>query len=756
MSLRGIKINLRFFRRAEAASKRGDWMKINIFRLIVILLAFMAVLSCSTTRVLCEGEYRLAKNKVDVTNDRKFSESEITSYLKQQPNSAFIFGWSPSLSIYNWQTGKGRGWDRFVQKIGTAPVIYDSTLVESSIDNVTKHLEYLGYYDSRVTSGVKLKTGRKKAKVTYSVELGKQYPISSIEYVLPDGVFADEFMADSVNFTVHEGDYLSESALEAESTRSSKAMRDKGFYGFNKNYFFYEADTLMHNDSASLVLTINEYTRNETEKEAVPLRKFYMNDVTITYPKNLKFRESIAKDLNTVHPGDLYSETDISNTYSRLSSLTMFSGININTEKADTNLVDCKINLSQSKLQGFKVNLEASSNATGLFGISPQLSYYHKNIFKGGEWLTVSFMGNFQFKFNDSAHSNEFGVSAGLSFPRLLGLPYRLFKGPNIPRTDLSLSYNYQNRPEYKRNIISTSYSYNGNVKGRFYYQVYPVQLSIVRLFNMDPSFYASLQNNPFMMNAYQDHFDLGIGATLYYTTNSDVNPQTSYFYTRFQFDLSGSVISLFKPMMKKDESGAGMIWDTPYSQYIRGEWTVGKTWKFGGNNGQAVATRFVAGAGYAYGNSSELPFEKHFYVGGSNSLRGWMARTVGPGLMLENETFVIPNQTGDFKLEANAEYRFWMFWKLAGAVFIDAGNVWTFREMGDSDRTSKLTADTFLESIAADWGVGIRLDLNFLVLRVDLGLRVHDPARDNKWVGPDKWFKDDGYAVHFGVGYPF
>ncbi len=761
LSFPRIKINLRALWAGSSLPlaknlifKLGDWMKLRLGKVISCVSVILMALSCSTTRVLQEGEYRLAKNTVEIAGDEKFNASELETYLKQKPNSYFIFGWNPFLNVYNWQNGKGRGWDKFVSKIGVAPVVYDSTLVESSIENVTNHLEYLGYYGSTVTSETKFK--KKRVKVDYSVEIGRRYPISSIEYVLPEGIFAEEFMADVENSTVQVGSYLSESALEAESTRSSQQMRNKGFYGFNKNYYFYEADTLGGRDSAALVLTINEYTRNETENEAVPFRKFYFNDVTITYPKNLKFREKVARNLNLITPGELYNETKVNNTYSRLSTLRMFNGININTEAADTNLVDCTISLKQSKLQGFKLNLEASVNSTGLFGVSPQLSYYHKNIFRGGEWLNLSFMGNFQFKFNDSTRSNEFGVSAGLSFPRFLGLPYRLFNGPNIPRTEVNASYNYQNRPEYTRNIISLSYGYSGSIGSRLFYQAYPAQLSIVRLFNMDPSFYASLSDNPFLMNAYQNHFDLGIGTMLYYTTNSDVNPKTTYFYSRFQFDVSGNVLSLFKPMMQKDENGSGTIWNTPFSQYVRAEWTVGKTWRFGRNDGQAVATRFLAGIGYAYGNSDELPFEKHFYAGGSNSLRGWTARSVGPGLSLKNENFVIDNQTGDYKLEANVEYRFWMFWKLAGAVFIDAGNVWTFRETGTEGHSSVLKASTFLPSIAANWGAGIRLDLDFLVIRVDMGLKVHDPARDNKWLGPSKWFKNDGYAVHFGVGYPF
>lgn len=723
--------------------------------IFIMAVTVMSIISCSTTRVLQDDQFRLAKNKIKIENDRKFNPNLLQPYLKQKPNSYFIFGWNPFLNVYNWQNGKGKGWDKLVKKIGVAPVIYDAEQVENSILNLENHLNYLGYYDSHVESNILVK--RRKVNVTYNVTLGKRYPIKEITYTLPQrGEFTTDFLKDTASMSVKVGDYLSESALEAETERSSVEMRNRGFYNFNKNYYFFEADTLTCPDSAILHLTINEYTRNESPKEAEPIRRFFFRDVSISYPKTVNIKEKVLRNLNTIVPGDPYSSTLVNTTYNRLSALRIFSSVNIGMTQVDTNLVDCSISLSQSKVQGFKVNLEGSTNSSGLFGVSPQLSYYHKNIFRGGEWLNLSFMGNFQFKFNDDIRSNEFGVGAGLSFPRFFPLPYKYFKG-SVPRTDINISYNYQDRPEYTRNIISTSYGYTGSLKGKFFYQAYPIQMNIVHLVNLDPNFYNTLANDPFLRNAYQDHFDLGSGLSLYYTTNAESVPKESFFYSRMQFDIAGNLLSAFNPLMKQDANGARVIWNTPYSQYVRGELTLGRTWIFGRKGGQALATRLLAGAGYAYGNSSALPFEKHFYGGGSNSLRGWQARTVGPGLSPRDTSFVIPNQTGDMKLEANIEYRFNMFWKVAGAVFVDAGNIWTLKDDGtENGRKSMLTGDTFGKSIAANWGVGLRLDFSFLILRLDLGLKVHDPAREQRWVGPDQWFKRDGYALHFGVGYPF
>lgn len=725
------------------------------YRISILAIILMAALSCSTTRVLEDGQYRLARNKIKIDNSRSFNPSVLDPYLKQKPNSYFIFGWNPFLNIYNWQNGKGQLWDRFVQKIGVAPVVYDPDMVDSSIENLRNHLTYLGYYNSTVTSNIAVK--KKRVDVTYNVTLGKRYPIKKISYVLPkNGEFSEIFLRDTSNLSIKAGDFLSESALQAETERSCAVLRNQGFYNFSKNYYFFEADTLDVNDSALLQLTINEYTRNETAKDAQPIRKFYINDVQITYPNSLNFRKSILKELTTIRPGDVYSADEINRTYSRLSALKVFSSVNIGMTPVDTNLINCSISLAQSKRQGFKFNLESSVNSTGLFGISPQVSYYHKNIFRGGEWLNLNFMGNFQLKFNDEIRSNEFGVAAGLSFPKFFPLPYRFFSGA-IPRTDVNLSYNYQSRPEYTRNIISVTYGYNGNLKRRLFYQAYPLQMNVVKLFDIDQKFYSSLVNDPFLRNAYQDHFDLGSGAILYYTTNPDNTPKRPHFYTRVQFDIAGNMLSAFKPIMQKNDSGEGMIWSTPFSQFVRGELTLSKTWFLGKNSKQSIATRLQAGAGYAYGNSTSLPFEKHFYAGGSNSLRGWQARTVGPGLAPMDTSFVIPNQTGDMKLEANIEYRFDMFWKVAGAVFVDAGNVWALKaDSSEEGQASLFRWQDFGRSIAANWGVGLRLDFGFLLLRVDMGMKIHDPARKQRWVSPEQWFKRDNYAVHFGVGYPF
>ncbi len=730
---------------------------ITVVRALAVVLAFAAASSCSTTRVLGEGEYRLEKNRIEVVNDPGFNVREVQPYVKQHAGTSFLMGWNPLVNVYNWSSKSGRGFfSKVLRGIGTAPVVYNPELVEASVENIGNHLEYIGYYGSKVESEVSV--NRRKVTVDYKITLGKTYKISDIDFVLPSGgEFAADFLADTVNLSVKKGDILSEDALEAETARSSAYMRNLGYYGFTKNYYTFEADTLSGDGLARLEMKVMDHTRNETSDSGEPHRKFKFGNVTISHDKDLKFKEKILREMNLITPGAPYSESIVNTTYSRLSQLNVFNSVNIGMTKADTNVVDCSINLSQSRTQGFKVNLEASTNSSGLMGVSPRLSYYHKNIFGGGERLSLSFLGNFQFRLSDDIHSNELGFSTGLSIPRLIGIPMRFFRGPVVPRTEINFSDNFQSRPEFTRNRISTSFGYTGIRLRRALLSVYPLQVNIVRIFDMDPDFYNNLAQNRFLWNAYQDHFDAGSSMTLAYSTTTSPNPKETYNYFRLQVDASGNVLSLFNSLMKQDEFGNHLIWGVMYSQYVKGEFSIGKTWVFGKEGSQAIATRFLAGVGYAFGNTFSIPFEKQFYSGGASSLRGWQARSIGPGNEPLNELFIIPSQTGDVKFEANIEYRFPLFWKLGGAVFVDAGNIWTVRENGFGEVTTKFSLKTAPSQIAANTGFGLRLDLNFLLLRLDMGLKFHDPSRqENKWISPRMWFERDGYAVHFGVGYPF
>ncbi|MGN1226099.1 MAG: BamA/TamA family outer membrane protein [Candidatus Cryptobacteroides sp.] len=705
-------------------------------RLSLSILVSAVLFSCSTTRTLESDQLRLDSNEIIIVNDKDFPAASLQNYIRQKPNNN-ILGLKPMLYIYNWSDGSDKGLNKFWKIMGEAPVVYDPAQVELSKNSIKNHLENLGYYDSNVEGELKLKG--QVAKVRYYVTLGERYKIDSIIFSLPSRrkEFESDFYSDITEMKIHAGDYLSEQSLDAEVQRSLASLREKGYFALNMNCYSFVADTLGKNGYATL-----EYIISEDER---PLKKAKIGEVNISFPENLNVKEDVLKGVNLIMPGETYSESVVSNTYNRFSSLKIFKTVGIDMSAVSDDKVNCDIILSKSQQQGFKTNLEFSTNSSGLIGISPQLSFYHKNLFKGGEWLNIGFVGNFQFKPNDNISSEEFGTSLSLSLPRLLGVDNKHIKGPNIPRTEFNLAFNYQNRPEYTRNIMSTSFGVSGIIRGRFYYQLYPLQLNYVRLFNLNEDFMKKLEKNPFMKYSYQDHCDLGLGTSLFYNSSTDLVPKTDYHSFKLSFDLSGNVLSLFKGLMKVNSSGEALVFGAPFSQYARIEASLAKGIRFGANDSETLAFRLLAGAGLAYGNSTAMPYEKQFYCGGAGSMRAWQARALGPGASKMDETFSIPSQTGDIKLEADIEYRFPLIWKVEGALFAEVGNVW------------KGEKGVKLDELAADWGLGLRINLDFLVLRIDWGIRLRDPSLDgDKWLDPITALKMRGSAICFGVGYPF
>ena len=779
-------------------------MSLRHIRLYAVLLPLLILLgSCSTTRVLSDNQTRLKSNVITIVNKNghpEYQDTQLDNYIHQKANTYFIKtkrgGWNPFIYVYNWTNGKGKGWDRFVTKLGQAPVVFDPSLMEDSRENITTHLKYIGYYNSHVDTRAEIR--KQQTVVDYRVTLGKMYPIKDIEYRVDDPGLAEEIYKDTVNSLIRRGMPLSEELLERETERSAAHIRNMGYYEFTKNYYFFDADTVSAPDSALLKVYVRNYTRNESPENARRHRRFYFGDVsirpvsdnikyrtsvskkipqildtvryenlTILYDTKRKVRPSILYKMNRIEPGNTYSEWIVNNTYQRFANLRIYNNVSVELNKTDTNIVDCMIRLIPSKAHGYKINLEASTNSTGLIGISPTLSYYNRNIFKGGEWLSLSVSGNFQFSVSNSTRATEFGASAGLSFPTFVLLPDRMFKNI-IPRTDLDLTYNYQRRPEYTRNMIGASFGWSwSSQSNKYYFKVVPVQFNIVNLPVYSEAFMESL-TNPFVREAYKNHFEFGLGFDLQYSSDPSINPAGSFFKADFQFDLAGNLLSAFNKFMPVDSSGFRTIWSSPYSQFVRAELSLAYTWKFGKNNKQALAVRALGGAGLAYGNSTKMPFERLFCAGGSNSLRGWTARSVGPGSSEMDNTFSIPNQTGDMRLEANIEYRFPLFSIFRGAVFVDWGNVWNIDRTGRNHQslegsTEDETAETLsyfsirnmLRTSALSWGAGIRLDLNFVVVRFDLGIKLYDPSVQ-QWQNARNWFRRGGYAFQFGIGYPF
>lgn len=724
-------------------------------RALLILALALATAACSTTRLLEEGEYRLAENKVTVVNDNNFPASDLGQYVKQKPNKNFIGRFNPFISVYNWKNGKGKAWDRFCEKLGQAPVVYDSTLVAPSAEGIVNHLEYMGYYNSQVSTKTLYKD--RKAFVHYDVSLGKQYLVDSIHYEIEDKSLVDLMKADSANFTIAPGFPLSEDALENESERLSQMFRNNGYWGFSKNYFTYVADTIHFKPGVALSMLIGNHTRNENPANAKPHVQYTIGSIDIVPQNGLKVREKFINNINRLKVGDRYSEKDMQNTYNRYASIPLFSSVSMQVEEKDSSSLACSILLTPSKIQAVKLNLDGYFNSAGLFGIAPSLNYTHKNIFGGGEILDLGFKGNFQFKIKEPVRSNEFSVNASVSIPQFWLLPNTAFKN-KIPRTEIKLNFNYTDRPEYKRNISSFQYGYTWDIKdNRLAFQLYPLWLNLVKATDVDPDFLEKIQHDIQLIESFITHVDIGSKFNVYYSTSNQINPDHTYFYLRGNVATSGNLLGAYNAIFaEKEPVRQHKIFGVPYDQFVRVELAAVQTWRFGTFNEYAFATRLTGGIAFAYGNSYFPPQEQTFYVGGSDSMRGWQARVLGPGSSQLLEMFIIRNQTGSMKLEANAEFRFPIVWKLKGAVFADAGNVWEVpKEEGVLDPASEFHFKTMFKTMGLDWGIGARLDFGLLLVRLDWGMKLYDP-RIQSWCPPARWVGQDGYALHFGIGYPF
>lgn len=740
----------------------------------VIVLTILLLPGCATTRYVPEGEFLLRKNTVKVVPDKVEPPSSLEPYIRQKPNTAIVFGWKAFLNIYSLSPDRDTGWSRFLRRLGEPPVVFDPGLIGFSKMNMDNYLTSMGYYANTITDTVFY--DNRKATVHYTVMPGKTYMIDTVILGQADTALSDLYYRFATRSLITPGSRLSSLTLEQEAARISSYMRNNGYYGFNRSHVSFLADTLAGEGKASLQVQLPDDSSQKPYRirqinvypgfdpiQAVMDSSYYESMETSEYD-GLTFhskgksalRPRVIRNMSFLRQGELYDESRVKTTYDRFSHIRLLNSVTLlfdqvpSSMQLDTALVDCTIRLIPGNSQGYKLNLEASSNSNGLIGVSPALSYYHKNIFRGGEWLTLGFMGNFQFKLRDPIRATELGASLSLSFPKMLFPVSQVLFRNRIPRTDVLASYSYQSRPEYTRNIASTTFGYTWSMGDNFHYTVNPLRLKLVKLYNMSPGFLASL-NDPFLIDTYRDHFDLGMSSIFYYTSDNSAVHKRSWHYVRVGLEAAGNLLSAFNSLMRTDTTGSHTIGGIAYTQYIKADLNAGYTLI---RHTHQLAGRFYAGVGVPYGNATSLPLEQMFYAGGANSLRAWQARTVGPGSMPVDSTFSIPNQAGDIRLEVNLEYRFPLFWKLEGALFADAGNIWTLPREAGADAGVFRFRD-FYKSIAMDAGAGIRVNLDFVILRLDLGMIVRDPVRQ-AWIPLSRWLKKDNYSFQFGVGYPF
>ena len=778
-------------------------MKRLILRCLLAVGVAIAAISCGVTSSLTDGEYLLSK--VEVKADKSVPRSERITfeedrYIRQLPNKR-ILGFYFHVWVYqNANHAKNERINNFMRKIGEPPVLVDTALTNRSVQNLQTYLHTRGYFCSSVGCQIDTTTLRPhRAKITYTIKQGPATRIDSVSYNFRDTSLRRIILADTASSLIARGDIFDESVLEAERSRIATMLNNNGYYDFTANSISYEVDTLGKGLNASVCMVVSPLlvgynARNEQIWENHHIYRIRNIDVYPTYDPMFRSTSGFApdamvdttdfkglnviRDLNApsqlrsivlrrnimLYPDQIYNAQRVWSTHKELVSLGFFRSTKIafnpvadGTEQGDR-YIDCNIYAAPALKQSMKVEVEASSTST-FHGLSFTLGYSNRNMFRAAESFDVSTRFGFEWmRARDVAKrtAQEIGITAGLSFPRFL-VPFRLTPGPNIakPRTRLEVALDYQNRPYYSRDIFTARWAYSWQQGSRASWVLRPVDINWINVQSIDDRFLNDMDNK-YLRTSFESQLNAGLSLSwIYNTQRSDFDQNVTII--RANLESVGNTLQLLTTAFGEPAKGENYskILGVRFAQYVRGETSISHKIDLGGK--MALASRFFSGVGVTYGNSKDrsTPFDRMFYCGGANSMRGWVPRTLGPGNKPELKDVTYPSQVGDVRLEANLEYRFPLWWILNGALFFDVGNVWYLRDTEDCNPEEVFHFDSFYKQLGFNTGLGIRLDLSYVILRFDLGMQLHNPNRPEgqRWIKTFNW---NNTALNFSVGYPF
>ena len=769
--------------------------------LIAMTLATVTLLcSCASTKHVPDGQLLLDKvriNILDKDNAKDLNKQELTNYLRQTENHKVLGGLKMQLAIYNISGKDSSNWfNKWIRRVGTPPVIYDSTLTTASENQLQRALINKGYLKNTVTSNVTLKPEKKKAQVEYNITLNKPYLIRSIAYDIPNDSLREIILGDTTDFPIKCQSALDHKKLDDERELIVQRLRNKGYYAFNKNYITFVADTAAGSHNVDLTLALSDKTQDLPHMPHIDThRQFYVRDVifvtsydavnmqngvygdstsyngiTVLYGEDRYIDKAILDENCFIRPGTIYNANDVDRTYKALGRLGIIKYINIDMKavgEVDGHLLlDAYILLNRDKSQTISFSLEGT-NSEGDLGFGIGADYQHRNIFKGSEILNVKFKASYESLSGDLSglindNYSEYSGDVGITFPKFK-MPFlrESFKRRIQASTEFMTSFNYQERPEYTRIIAGGGWKYiwsERNNQMRHTFNL--IDLSYVYLPKSKINFLDSI-TNPLLRYSYENHLIMRMGYTFYKTNRRATNPLTTVFqdniYTvRASAETAGNLLYGISHLIgqKREADDSYKVVGTRYSQYVKLDGDFAITHYI--NQRSSLAMHAGFGIAVPYGNSTVLPFEKRFYSGGANSVRGWGVRTLGPGSFdgkKAQNSFIY--QCGDIRLDLNLEYRCKLFWVLELGAFIDCGNVWTIKEY-ENQPGGVFKFSKFFEQLALSYGLGLRMDFTYFLVRFDLGMKAHNPASGQEhWPLVHPSLKRDA-ELHFSIGYPF
>ena len=764
--------------------------------------------ACSSVKHVPDDKLLLDHVNIHIEDNDTIATETLVNYLRQTPNHKVLGFAKLQLGLYN-LSGKDstRWYNKWLRSIGQPPVIYDSLLTEAGRRQLETAMVNRGFMEANVTVDTVADRGRKRIDVTYNITTGSPHIISSFTIESEDPEIKELIDSVMVAPLVREGEMFDRTMLDDARNRVTAMLRDRGYYAFNKEAIGFIADTAAASKEVDLTMTIKrpqgvilstgEMVGPEEHMKYIVDRIYFVTDydarkngldfnfqdcdtvfykdIYVLYGKDRYIKPGILEEKCFMRPGMPYNASEVDKTYEALSRLPILRFISIEMKPVGTVdgtvWMNAYVLLTRNKKQSVAIELEGT-NSEGDLGFGVGLTYQHRDLGNRSELFMAkvrtsyeSLNGDFDGFVNN--RYSEYAGEVGITFPKFKA-PFltKSFKQKSRATTQLTVTTTYQERPEYTRVIAGAAWKYNWVSRSRNYtnnrtYDL--IDVNYVYLPRSTINFIDMIApDNPLLRYSYEDHFIMRMGYT-YYRTNRRVPTvnqnsfaiQPSVTTFRASAESAGNLLyAISSAIGQKKDEGAYKIFGIQYAQYVKGEVDFSYTRFL--THRQAIAFHTGFGIEYPYGNSSMVPFEKRFYAGGANSVRGWSARTLGPGAYdARNEVVDFINQCGDIRFDVNLEYRFKIFWVFEGAVFLDAGNIWTIKNYANQPG-GLFKFDRFYKQIAAAYGLGVRMDFTYFLLRFDLGMKAHNPAMNQEqWplIHP-RWHRDATF--HFAVGYPF
>ena len=728
---------------------------------IACVLFVLIIGACSATKFVPDEKYML--EKVQIKSDTKhFDPSVLQPYIRQKANSKWFSLFKIPLGTYALAGTDTTKWiNRTLTHIGQKPVVYDTVQARLSCEDLKTAMQNMGYMNSSVTLETKVKG--KKLKAIYILHPGDPYYIHHIQYDIQDTAIARLLDLDNPKAQgLHSGTKFTVEKLDEERKRITKILNDNGYYRFHKDFIQYSADSTQSKDGVNIILHLLKYRpTNDSPETNHP--QYYINKINYLSGDSdrIHLRRKVLERTTAITAGQPFSASDLQKTYNNFARLqdVKFTSIHF-SEHPDSTLLDCDIQISTNKPSTISFQPEGT-NTAGDLGAAASLTYENRNLFRGSETFSVELRGAFEAITGLEGYSNqnyeEYSIESKLAFPYLVApfLSRHFIKNVNAT-SELSLSWDLQNRPEFHRRVFSTAWRYRWSEPHRnLAYRIDLLDMNYVYMPWISETFkhdyLDSVSNrNAILRYNYEDLFIMKTGFGITYNNNVDA--------IKANFETAGNVLNAFSHLLgsSKNENRQYTLFNIAYAQYVKFDFDYTHLIRFDAHN--ALALHADLGIAYPYGNSTILPFEKRYFSGGANSVRGWGVRELGPGKFKGTDGIIdFINQTGDVKLDLNAEMRTFLFWKFYGAAFVDAGNIWTIRNY-EEQPGGQFQWNQFYKQIAVAYGLGLRLNFDYFILRFDFGMKAINPAYENQKehyaiIHPD--FSRD-FCFHFAVGLPF